>query len=99
LSVSKAVGYGALGTVLDALSPGGGLDPLSYAFFVILLFIVVSEKIPAWAKVILVLALAFCMFLSPLEAVPGVDGLDSGLVMATAGALSGSGVASYFRYR
>lgn len=98
MSVAKGIGYGALGYILDSLAPAGPLDPLSFAFFIILLFVIMSERIPAWAKVILSFMLIVAMFFSPSEAAPVLDGVDAGAVMAVAGFAAGSGVASY-RFR
>jgi len=97
MNVGKGVTQGVLGFVLDALAPEGPLDPLSYAFFIILLVVILTDRIPAWAKVVLAIFLVFAMFFSPLEIVPGVDGLDGAVVMGIAGAMSSGGVAS-FRY-
>ncbi len=97
MSLGKGVGYGVLGYLLDTLAPAGPLDPLSFAFFVILLFVIMSERIPAWAKVILGGLLILAMFFSPSEAMPVVDGVDAGAVMMVAGLASSS--ASSYRFR
>jgi len=104
MSVAKGVGYGILGTVLDALAPEEGLNPVSYAVFIICALIIAKENIPAWAKVVLILALVWTILLSEIALygmIPGVEGLDTGVVMGIAGLMAGApaGAASFLRVR
>ncbi len=95
MSVGRGVTQGIVGFILDALAPEGGLDPLSYAMFVLFLIILMMNDISLEAKIALILLAFVVLVVSPLEAIPIIDGIDGAIVLGIAGAMSGGMFASF----